>query len=188
MNLNQESLKYIIYPLIGSFLGYSTNWVAITLLFKPRNKIMGVQGLLEKRKELIARKASEVIREYLLNTQEIKKVVDKDKVRVSIDKLVDKTLKLMPKTGKKMLSRALREITYLYFFERKDGYIKDEILELALNDSELEGIIYDKIVNYDISELEHIIKKASGPEIRFILLSGAVLGFIIGLIEALLPF
>ncbi|MCK4796520.1 MAG: DUF445 family protein [Spirochaetes bacterium] len=181
-----EWSKFIIFPLLGSLLGYLTNWIAITLLFRPRKKILGIQGLLEKRKMIIAQKAGELIREYLLNTGELKKVIDKEKVKQSIAKLVDKTLIFMPKLGKRLLSKTLREITYLYFFD-KDGYIKDEMLELALSDADLENIVTEKIMNYDINELEHIIKKAAGTEISFILLSGAVLGFIIGIIEAFLP-
>lgn len=180
--------KFIIYPLLGSFLGYITNWIAIKLLFRPKKKILGIQGLLQKRKALIAQKAGEAIREYLLNTKEIKKVVDKDKVKKSIIKLVDKTLVFVPRLGKRILSKILREMTYLYFFDKKSGYLKDEMLELALSDSDLENIIKDKIMNYDIGELEDIINKVSHTEISFILYSGAVLGLIIGIFEALLPF
>lgn len=177
-------MKYIVFPVIGGFLGYLTNWIAITLLFRPRRKIFGIQGLLERRKKLIAQKASEIISAYLLNTEEIKKVVDKKKVKESIDKLIDKSVIVY---GKKIISKILREITYWYFFD-KDGYIKNEMLELALSDADLEKIIIDKIENYDISDLEHIIKKASSTEINFILFSGAILGIIIGGIEAFLPF
>lgn len=179
--------RFLIFPLLGGFLGYLTNWIAITLLFRPRRKILGIQGILQKRKAILAEKASEVIREYLLNTNELKKVVDKEKVRQSIKKLVDKTLFLMPRMGRKVLASTLREITYLYFFD-KDGYIKDEMLELALSDTDLENIVKEKILNYEIAELEMIIKKASSTEITFILMSGAVLGLIIGLIESFLPF
>ena len=182
-----EWSKFIIFPILGSFLGYLTNWIAIKLLFRPRKKILGIQGLLEKRKVIIAKKAAEIIREYLLNTNELKKVVDKQKVKQSISKLVDKTLILVPKIGRKILSKALRELTYFYFFD-KNGLIKDEMLELAVSDADLENIIIEKITNYDISQLEIIIKKASSTEITFILLSGAVLGFLIGIIEAFLPF
>ncbi len=179
-------MKFIIYPLLGAFIGYLTNWLAITLLFRPRRKILGVQGLIVKRKELIAVKAGEIISQYLLNTQEISKSIDKKKVRSSISKLVDKTLSLIPDIGRKFLAKRLADITYYYFFDRY-GTIKEEILELAVNDSDLENIVRDKIMNYDIGELEYIIKKASGAEIAFILWSGAMLGLIVGVIEALLP-
>jgi uncharacterized membrane protein YheB (UPF0754 family) len=171
---------------LGAFLGYITNWIAITLLFRPRKKIFGIQGLLVKRKELIAIKAGEIIREYLLNTQELSKVIDKNKVKESISKLVDNTLKFIPKFARKVLSKTLRELTYFYFFD-KAGYIKEEIMELTINDTDLERIIKEKIMQYDIGEIEYIIKKASGQEITFILWSGALLGIIIGLLEALLP-
>jgi uncharacterized membrane protein YheB (UPF0754 family) len=180
-------LKYIVYPFLGAFIGFLTNWIAITLLFRPKKKIFGIQGVLEKRKPELAKKTAEVISEYLLNTQEIKKIVDKEKVETSIVKLVDKTLSSMPRFAKNLLSKTLQDITYKYFFD-KSGYIKEEILELALNDSELENIITEKIMNYEIGQIEYIIKKASGPEINFILASGAVLGFIVGLLETLLPF
>lgn len=178
--------RFIIYPLIGSFLGYITNWVAITLLFKPKNKILGIQGLLQKRKKIIAQKAAEIVREYLLNTSELKKVVDKSKVKESIKKLVDKTLILVPNLGRRVLSKILRELTYLYFFD-KDGYIKDEMLELVLSDTDLENIIIEKIKNYDVGELERIVRKASGTEIKFIMFTGGFLGFLVGLIEAFIP-
>ncbi len=180
--------KFIIYPFLGAFVGYITNWIAIKLLFRPKKKILGIQGLLQKRKELLAQKAGEAIREYLLNTQEIKKVVDKDKVKKSINKLVDRTLVYVPHLGKKVLSKILREMTYLYFFDKKSGYIKDEMLELALSDSDLENIIKEKIMSYDIGELENIINKVSHTEISFIIYSGAVLGLIVGILELFLPF
>ena len=49
-------LKFVIYPLLGAFLGYLTNWIAIMLLFRPKKKILGVQGVLEKRKPEITLK------------------------------------------------------------------------------------------------------------------------------------
>ncbi|HNZ26935.1 MAG TPA: DUF445 family protein [Spirochaetota bacterium] len=183
----QDILRYVTYPLLGAGLGSMTNWIAITLLFRPRKKILGVQGLLQKRKGLIAVKAAEIIREYLLNTNELKKVMDKDKARTGIDRLVEKTLAIVPRLGRKIFSKALREIAYKFFFD-DEGYVKKEILELALNDSDLEKIVVEKISNYDISELERIIKKASGAEINFIIWSGGVLGFFVGLVEVFLPF
>lgn len=178
--------KFIIYPFLGAFLGYITNWIAITLLFKPKKKIMGIQGILEKRKPEIAKKTANVIREYLLSTQELKKLIDKEKVKNGIDLLIDKSLNKLPNFGKRIISKMFRETIYLFFFD-KEGFVKDEFVKLAVNDAELEKVIEDKIMNYELDEIEKIIKKASGPEISFILWSGAIIGFIIGIIEALIP-
>lgn len=178
--------RLLIFPLLGALLGFLTNWIAITLLFRPRKRFLGIQGLLEKRKAEIARNTAQIVRTHLLNTKEIRRLVDREKARRSIDRLVDRQLSLMPRLARRVLSRGLRELTYRYVFDR-DGYVKEEILELALNDADLEKIMVDKIAATDLSQLERIIRQASGPEIRFILFTGAILGFLVGLVEALLP-
>lgn len=184
--MDHISLRFLVFPLLGALLGYLTNWIAITLLFRPRRKILGVQGLLEKRKAALARNTAEIIRTYLLNTRELRRLVDRDKARRTIDRLIRRQLSLMPGLGRRLLSRGLRELTYHYFFD-SDGYVKEEILKLALNDADLEKIMVDKISRYDIQQLESVIRRASGPEIQFIMLTGGILGFIIGLVEAFLP-
>ncbi len=179
-------LKYIVYPFLGSFVGYITNWIAIKLLFHPKKKIFGIQGLLEKRKDVIAKTLGELVREYLLNTKELSRVVHKDKVKEAIQTLVDKTLYFIPSLGRRFLQATFRKIIYFYFFD-KEGYIKEDMLKLTIDNKDLERIIEEKIMSYDITQIEKIVNKASGTEINFILISGAVLGFIVGLIEVFLP-
>ncbi len=50
----------IILTIIGFFIGWVTNWIAIQLLFWPRKKILGFQGLIPRRKQEIAEKIAEV--------------------------------------------------------------------------------------------------------------------------------
>ncbi|MDY0297411.1 MAG: DUF445 family protein [Acidobacteriota bacterium] len=178
--------RLLVFPLLGALLGYLTNWIAIMLLFRPQRRVLGIQGLLEKRKVDIARNTAEIVRTHLLNTAEIRRLVDRDKARRSIDRLIDRQLSLMPRLARRLLSRGVRELTYRYVFD-KDGYVKEELLELALSDADLERIMVEKICATDLSQLERIIRTASGPEIRFILFTGAVLGFVVGLVEAVLP-
>jgi len=69
-------LRYIIYPVIGSALGSLTNYIAIKLLFRPRRKMFGIQGLLQKRKPEIAERAGQIVNSYLVNSEEIRKQID----------------------------------------------------------------------------------------------------------------
>ena len=46
-------------PIIGFIIGYFTNYLAIKMLFHPRNKVLGIQGVLPKRRKLLAKKISE---------------------------------------------------------------------------------------------------------------------------------
>jgi len=53
-------LKFILIPIVGFLIGYFTNWLAIKMLFHPKRKILGIQGILPKRKKILAKKIAEV--------------------------------------------------------------------------------------------------------------------------------
>jgi|SRR3989344_5260730 len=52
--------QLFLIPIIGFVIGYVTNWIAIVMLFHPRKKIFGIQGIIPKRKALLARKIGEI--------------------------------------------------------------------------------------------------------------------------------
>lgn len=62
-----DVLRFIVYPIVGSFLGFITNFIAIKLLFRPKKKVFGIQGLLPKRKSEIAERAGRIVNDYLVN-------------------------------------------------------------------------------------------------------------------------
>lgn len=124
--------ELIILPLVGMIIGFLTNWVAIKLLFWPRKKILGFQGVIPKRKEKIA----EAIAENSLNF---------------LPKKIDDLVKV-PYLGKKI----------------SEGIKKGVSLKVSQTD--------DK-------ELQRIIEKTVKKELRFIIFSGAFLGFIVGIIQ-----
>jgi uncharacterized membrane protein YheB (UPF0754 family) len=66
----------------------------------------------------------------------------------------------------------------------RDGYLKRRVIESFIDEGTVSGIVEQKINSFDISLIEKLTKKASGPEINFIIFSGAILGFVIGLAEA----
>ena len=43
--------SYILFPVVGFFIGWVTNVLAIQFLFHPRKKIFGIQGIIPKRKK-----------------------------------------------------------------------------------------------------------------------------------------
>ena len=56
-------------PLVGLLIGYATNWLAIQMLFHPRVKRFGYQGLLPRRQADIARDLGRVIGEELVKVE-----------------------------------------------------------------------------------------------------------------------
>lgn len=92
-------MKVILTPIIGAAIGYSTNWVAIKMLFRPYNekKIMGMKvpftpGLIPKERERIANNIGEVIEEYLLTDTVIINELLADTTKKNILKFVNKYL------------------------------------------------------------------------------------------------
>jgi len=84
-------LKSLLTIVIGFIIGYSTNYLAIKMLFYPRKKFLGVQGVLPKRKKELAKSISEVSpRIYPKTLKEIGKLpIIGPKVISSIKKSVE---------------------------------------------------------------------------------------------------
>jgi len=174
-------LRFIVYPLVGSFLGFITNFIAIKLLFRPKKKMLGIQGLLPKRQSEIAERAGRIVNDYLVNSEEIRKQLDEEKLAAAIDRYLEnnKTVVLdIP-----ILKGTLKKVALNLLIDR-DGYFKRKLIESFIDRGMVLNIVKQKIKDYDIGSLEKLVKNASGPELNFIIFSGACLGFVIGLTQA----
>ena len=62
-------------PVISAFIGWITTWVAIKILFHPRNpkKFLGltIQGVFPKRQQMVAEKLGAVVAKELIHFDEI---------------------------------------------------------------------------------------------------------------------
>jgi uncharacterized membrane protein YheB (UPF0754 family) len=83
---------------IGAIIGYVTNYVAIKLLFRPYKpvKIGNItifpQGVIPREKASLARKVGDVVKNYILSEEEIKKIVTNDEVKKEIENFLDKEI------------------------------------------------------------------------------------------------
>ena len=128
-------INFVILPLVGMLIGYFTNWVAVKLLFWPKEPILGVQGVIPKRKHELAISIA-TSSQYILPDQ------------------IEKITKI-PIVGKRILR----------FIEK--GVAK-------------------KVQNMDNDRLQELVEGTIKRELRFIKLSGGVLGFMIGVIQSVL--
>lgn len=63
---------------IGALVGYLTNVLAIWMLFNPKRKILGIQGVIPKKRQEIAEGISTVIEEEFINPSSIKDFIEKN--------------------------------------------------------------------------------------------------------------
>ncbi len=72
-------MRNMIYfiPVISALIGWLTNWLAVKMIFRPYKKttIFGIQGMIPKRRNDLARKVSEVVSNSLVVKEDIEKII-----------------------------------------------------------------------------------------------------------------
>jgi len=188
----------ILIPLISGFIGWVTNWVAIKMLFHPRNpvNILGIklQGIFPKRQDQFAEKLGKLVSRELLSFDEIEaKITNPDnlkKVLPQVENHIDHFLRVklsdsMPmismfigdKTIEKLKAVFMEELEILFPKIMKDysGTLKQQL--------DLEAIVTAKVKAFSSDKLEEILYQVMASEFRFVEIIGAVLGFLIGLFQ-----
>lgn len=132
---------------VSGMIGFLTNWIAITMLFRPLQKrpLLG-QGLIPSQKERIARRLALAVSEDLINPKIIKKKINSSK---AVSRFREQALRhVQSVTQKKEFRSDLKEWILDYisslvqdpeFKEKVSGYILDE-LEDSLQDKVVERI------------------------------------------------
>ena len=94
-------MRILIPVLVGSLIGYLTNWLAIKMLFKPHyeKKIFGIHvpftpGLIPKERERISKNIGEAVGIHLLSTDTIIEAIsdteNEKKIRHWISEKIEK--------------------------------------------------------------------------------------------------
>ncbi|MBL0882646.1 MAG: DUF445 family protein [Chitinophagaceae bacterium] len=196
-------MSYILFliPIISAFIGWFTNWIAIKMLFHPKEpkKILGItlQGIFPKRQQQFAEKLGKLVSQELLSFADIQqKLVHPDNIQQlmpvveqHIDQFLRKKLaEEMPvismfigeNTIQQLKSVFMKELETLFpvIMERYMGHLQQEL--------DLEKIVTQKVASFSSDKLEEILQSILSKEFRFVELIGAILGFIIGLFQVLL--
>ncbi len=196
-------MSYILFliPVISAFIGWFTNWIAIKMLFHPKEpkKILGItiQGIFPKRQQQFAEKLGKLVSQELLSFADIQqKLVHPDNIQKlmpvveeHIDQFLRKKLaEEMPvismfigeNTIQQLKGIFMKELETLFpvIMQRYMGHLQQEL--------DLEKIVTQKVAAFSSDKLEEILQSILSKEFRFVELIGAVLGFIIGLLQVLL--
>jgi uncharacterized membrane protein YheB (UPF0754 family) len=187
-------------PIIAALIGWFTNFLAVKMLFHPKKPIQffffTIQGIFPKRQKVLADKLGNVVAKDLFSVDDlIGQAKSQDNTRVmnlvesKIDEFIDKKLAAsMP-----MLSMFMNDDLKL----KIKGALVNEINSILpeLIDSygenlkksiDIKGIVKEKVLEFSTDKLEEILYSIMKKEFRFIEILGAVLGFIIGLIQVAL--
>lgn len=192
-----------LLPIIAAFTGWITNKIAIKLLFHPRLPVrfmgMTIQGVFPKRQQQFAEKLGKLVSRELLSFDDIKQKIARPENVHKIMPLVEKHIDhfLQVKLGEKMpIVRAfvgestLNQMKSILMEELEALFpaLMEDYMHQVKTDLDLEQIVTRKIAAFSTDKLEEILMQIMSKEFVFIEVIGAVLGFIIGLIQLALTF
>lgn len=192
------SIWLLSIPFISAFIGWFTNWIAIKMLFHPKEpkKILFLtfQGVFPKRQRQFAEKLGKLVSTELLSFKEIEeKIVNPEnlkKLMPFVEAKVDDFLRRKLSDAFPIISMFIGDSTInqlktifmaeleIIFPEMIASYMKN--LESQLD---LEKIVTEKVYGFSSDKMEAILNQIMSKEFKFIEVIGAVLGFIIGLLQ-----
>ncbi len=191
-------------PLIAALIGWFTNWIAIKMLFHPKNRVkigfLEVHGVFPKRQKIFAEKLGKIVAQELLSSQDLKEKINHANINGEIKAFIDKHIQSFLNTKLKEAYPQVVMFIYNYIIRQfKDVTLKEietllpvildmykQNMEKALDVVNIEAIIAAKVAGFSSDKLEDVLTSIMKREFRFIEIIGGVLGFIIGLIQVAL--
>lgn len=185
-------------PIIAAVIGWFTNYIAVKMLFHPQKPttIFGItmQGVLPKRQKELATKIGKLVSEELFSSSDLHKNINNPENVVRIIQQIDMKIdnyfndifpekhpyvaKLFPKAiQEKIKNEMLLEVQQLAptIINKQVDYLEENL--------DIEEIIKNKVEMLNTAELEKLIWGLLNKEFRFIEAIGAIIGFLIGLIQ-----
>jgi uncharacterized membrane protein YheB (UPF0754 family) len=191
----------ILIPLISAFIGWFTNWIAIKMLFHPKEpkKILGItfHGIFPKRQQQFAEKLGKLVSEELLSFKEIEeKIINPDnlsKIMPLVEGKIDLFLHEKLKTVFPMISMFIGQNTInqlkLVFMQELETMFPEIIgsyMKQLESDLDLEKMVTKKVAGFSSDKMETILNQIMSKEFRFVEIIGGVLGLLIGILQVLI--
>lgn len=192
-------VELVILPLVGALIGWTTNLIAIKLIFYPREPIIvpltgwKIHGLLPKRRVELARSIGSAIEKDLLPVEflkeqvaemELKKHVTEKLLVILQEKLEEKIPLFLPVSWRANLQKYIIEWAELELDKNLDEFIADFPEKFLANNS-LGELVEQRIMGFPLDRLEKLVIKVASRELKHIEILGGVLGLVIGLFQAL---
>jgi len=191
-----------LLPLIGALTGWVTNWIAVKMLFHPREPrniiFFTIQGVFPKRQKVMAEKLGHIVAAELFSIDDVvekMKSTDNKEVLAFVETKIDDFINVKLSGSMPMLAMFLNDdlknkikTTLLSEIEEVIPGVIESYANKLKNEVDVKAIVYDKVVNFSSDKLEEILVSIMKKEFKFIELLGGVLGFLIGLIQLLIVF
>jgi uncharacterized membrane protein YheB (UPF0754 family) len=188
---------YLSFPFVSALIGWFTNYIAVKMLFHPRLEkrilFVRVQGVFPKRQNVLSERLGRVVAKELFSTDTIKSKLDTEEVRAELKTAILKEVELYLEDVRKSnkLIAMVAGDGVMQNIKTKIGDRLDESMPKLMNqmvgriDSlNVEQIVAERVNKFSHDRLEQLLMAVMDQEFKFITRLGGVLGFIIGVIQA----
>ena len=188
-------------PFIGALIGWLTNYIAIKMLFHPKNEVriffIPVQGVFPKRQKALARKLGQVVSEELVSAQDVTAHL---KEKATSEAVLNHIAMRLEEGISSRLPGAFPILAMLKSSDMADkiknmlleqmGSLNEELIDKLSGELEeeldVQKIVEEKVSAFSSDKLEDILISIMRREFKFVEMVGAVLGFLIGVAQILL--
>lgn len=197
-DFGEHWMLYLSIPLVAALIGYVTKILAIKMMFYPvdfrgKKPWLGWQGIVPKHAAKMAGIACDTLTEQLLSPQEVVERLDPERIVAEVEKplrhAIEEIVEEVGSTYQPAVWEAMPKIVRRAMIQRVQNdaprmlsEIMDEIKSDVDNVFDLKSMVVTALVR-DKELLNRIFLEAGGKEFQFIRRSGAVFGFIIGLVQ-----
>jgi uncharacterized membrane protein YheB (UPF0754 family) len=197
------SFWLLLIPVIAAFIGWFTNWIAIKMLFHPKQptRILGItfQGIFPKRQQQFAEKLGKLVSNELLSFKDIEQKITHpqniEKLLPQVEEHIDHFLRTKLSDTFPMLSMFIGDKTITQLktaFTAELQVLFPSIMKNYMGnlqqDLDLEKIVTQKVAGFSSDKLEQILNDIMKREFKFVEIIGGVLGFIIGCLQIIITY
>jgi uncharacterized membrane protein YheB (UPF0754 family) len=194
-------LYFLIFPAVGALVGWFTNWLAILMLFRPREpfRILGwkLQGVIPGRHAQLAERIAETVEKSLLTQDDLEKAMSGVNWHDEVDLLIRKVLHDRGPGGiiekipgisqawKNVVLPSLQEVLSREVIRFIDGY--GTRFAGRLRDSvDIREIVREKVLEFETEAMESLVMAVARREFGHIQVVGAITGALIGVVQGLI--
>lgn len=192
--------KWVLPPLVGLFIGWLTNYLAIKLLFRPKRPVrigpFVLQGIFPKNKSRLADRLGNVVQRDLISYEDIRKRLEdpesmhemaeqvSEHVETMIRDRLHKTKLQQVVIPEGIIQRIHEMVTS--DIEKTLPLLIDKYIDKLEQKVDIHAMVRQKVIQLSDEKLEDLILAIARKEFKFIELIGALLGLLIGCLQLLM--
>nr|WP_042198295.1 hypothetical protein [Kibdelosporangium sp. MJ126-NF4] len=187
----------LVLPLFGMCIGWFTDWLAIKLVFFPRERRFGFQGVFQKRRDEVAEQYGELVAREVVTVPNILRSVlngpRADRLEALVERVVHETIEnqaalarplVATAIGKRRLAAMKREAS-IQAIERLPDTLR-QAEDYLTETLDVGNTIATKMRDLTRTEYEELLRPAFRRDEWKLIAVGALIGFAVGELQVLL--